>query len=253
MAMSTDVVDLRSFYASPLGHVAHRFIGQAVLRLWRDARGMRLVGLGYAAPYLNLLRTGAERTVALMPATQGVVNWPHDGPSASALIDPLHLPLGDASVDRILLAHAIEASESAEHLLEECWRVLAPGGRLLLIAPNRRGLWARMDGTPFGHGRPFSRGQLERLMRATMFSPDGWAEALFTPPLPRPSILRSAPMWEKLGARMGLPIHGVHVIDATKQFYRVAPAKRRRAFVLQPVLAPLAEPSPSAGRGPHAG
>ncbi len=247
-AMSTDVVDLRSFYASPLGHVARRFVGRAVLGFWSNLSGARLVGLGYAVPYLSLLRDGAERTLAFMPAAQGVVNWAGAGGSASALVDPLLLPLDDASVDRVLVVHALETSENAEELLAECWRVLAPGGRVLLVAPNRRGLWARVDGTPFGHGRPFSRSQLESLMRATLFSAENWAEALYTPPLARQSILRSAAMWEKVGAGLGLPFSGVHVIDATKQFYRRAPAKSRRAFALRHVLAPIGAPSASPGR-----
>jgi SAM-dependent methyltransferase len=253
--MSTDVVDLRSFYASPLGHVARRFVGRSIVGFWDDVTGTRLVGIGYAVPYLTLLRDQAERTLAFMPATQGVVNWAasngsasgHNSGSASALVDPLLLPLDDASVDRVLLVHALESSENAEELLAECWRVLAPGGRILLVVPNRRGLWARMDGTPFGHGTPFSRRQIEKLMRATLFSPEKWAEALFTPPLQRPSILRSAALWEKVGTGLGLPFSGVHVIDATKQFYRRAPAKSKRAFALRHVLQPLPAPAPSAG------
>lgn len=270
--MSTDVVDLRSFYASPLGHVARRFVGRSIVTFWDDVTGARLVGIGYAVPYLTLLRDQAERTLAFMPATQGVVNWTAGGTatersvsdtaaqrksgsatpcktgSASALVDPLLLPLDDASVDRVMLVHALESSENAEELLAECWRVLAPGGRIMLVVPNRRGLWARMDGNPFGHGTPFSRRQIERLMRATLFSPEKWAEALFMPPLQRTSILRSAALWEKTGTGLGLPFSGVHVIDATKQFYRRAPAKSKRAFALRHVLQPLPSPAPSAGR-----
>lgn len=246
--MSTDVVDLRSFYASPLGHVARRFVGRSIVNFWDDVSGARLVGIGYAVPYLTLLRDQAERALAFMPATQGVVNWAATNGSASALVDPLLLPLDDASVDRVLIVHALESSENAEELLAECWRVLAPGGRIMLVVPNRRGLWARMDGTPFGHGTPFSRRQIEKLMRATLFSPEKWAESLFTPPLQRPSILRSAALWEKVGTGLGLPFSGVHVIDATKQFYRRAPAKSKRAFALRHVLQPMPAPAPSAGR-----
>lgn len=246
--MSTDVVDLRSFYASPLGQLARRFVGRNIVNFWDDVAGTRLVGIGYAIPYLNLLRDQAERTLAFMPATQGVVNWAANTGSASALVDPLLLPLDDASVDRVLLVHALESSENAEELLTECWRVLAPGGRIMLVVPNRRGLWARMDGTPFGHGTPFSRRQIEKLMRTTLFSPEKWAEALFTPPLQRPSIMRSAALWEKVGTGLGLPFSGVHVIDATKQFYRRAPAKSKRAFALRHVLQPMPAPAASAGR-----
>jgi SAM-dependent methyltransferase len=255
-AMSaTDVVDLRSFYASQLGHVTRRLVGRAVLKLWPDVGGLKLVGVGYATPFLSLLREGSERTLAFMPAQQGVVNWPAGALSASSLVDPLMLPLDDASVDRVLVVHALETCESAEDLLAEAWRVLAPGGRLMVIAPNRRGFWARMDGTPFGHGRPFSRAQLEALMRATLFSPETWAEALYCPPLRRQFVMRSAAAFERVGASVGLPFFGAHVIDATKQFYRRAPAKARRSFALRQMLAPLPEPAVQAGRqaGTHAG
>ena len=255
--MSHDVVDLRRFYASSLGHVARRVIGRVATRHWNEVRGSKLVGLGYAVPYLNLWQAEAERVFAFMPASQGVVGWCPDNRdpvgvrgilSASALVDPLMLPLDDASVDRVLVVHALEASESAEELLAECWRVLAPGGRVMLVVPNRRGLWARMDATPFGHGRPFSRRQLERLMREALFSPENWSETLFTPPINRGFVLRATGLWEKAGGRLGLPFSGVHVIDATKQFYRRAIAKNRRAFALRHLLAPIAQPAPSAGR-----
>lgn len=246
--MTSDVVDLRSFYASPVGMMARRYIGAAAIRLWPDTAGARVMGLGFAAPYLPLIGGRAERVVAFMPARQGVVNWPATGPSASTLVEPTMLPLDDSSVDRIMVVHALETADNAEEVLTECWRVLAPGGRLLAVAPNRRGLWARMDGTPFGHGRPFSRRQIEALMRHALFSPEAWTEALFAPPLKRHFILRSALAWEKVGQTLNLPFAGVHVIDATKQFYLRAPSKSRRSFAWQQVLAPLPAPAPSPGR-----
>jgi SAM-dependent methyltransferase len=242
--MALDVVDLRAFYASPLGHVARRIVGDVMLRLWPDCRRQRLLGLGFATPYLPVVGSGAERMLAFMPAAQGVVNWPSQGLSASALVEPTLLPLPTASIDRVLMVHALEETESPEDLLEEISRVLSPGGRLIVVAPSRRGLWARMDTTPFGHGRPFSRSQLEALMRRAMFSPENWAEALYVPPLRRALFMRSAMVWERVGAGLSLPFAGVHVIDATKQFYRRAPLRAtRRSFAFRPVLLP--EPTPS--------
>ena len=102
------------------------------------------------------------------------------------------LPLADASVDRLLGVHCLEASERVGPLLREMWRVLTPEGRLLLIVPNRRGIWARLDTTPFGHGRPYSRGQLERLLTDALFTPLEWTSALFMPPLDRQWLVRWA-------------------------------------------------------------
>jgi SAM-dependent methyltransferase len=252
--MAIDVLDLRAFYASPLGHVAHRFVSQAIVSAWREPRGMRVLGIGYAPPYLSLWRDSAERLIAFMPAAQGVLHWPRPGASATALVDPADLPLPDASIDRALIVHALEMSHHPHDMLAEAWRVLAPGGRLLLVVPNRRGLWARMDTTPFGEGRPFSRSQLTTLLRETLFSPESWREALFVPPIPRRLFLRGAAAWEKLGGRLLLPGAGVLVIDATKQLYRPVPARpaRNSAWRLRPVLSPAALPAPRTGEAQSA-
>ncbi|HEX8664911.1 MAG TPA: methyltransferase domain-containing protein [Beijerinckiaceae bacterium] len=237
--MSVDVVDLRAFYASPLGHVARRLVGRALERFWGPVQGLRVLGLGYATPYLAPVRAAAERTLAFMPASQGVVNWPPTGLSASALVDPMTMPLPDASIDRVLLVHAIEAVESPTELLYEVWRILTPGGRIIVVAPNRRGLWARMDTTPFGHGQPYSRSQLNRLMRETLFSPEGWAETLYVPPLPGWFLLRTAVAWERIGIGLSLPFAGLHVVEAVKQLYRpVAVRQARRVPRAEPVLVP---------------
>jgi SAM-dependent methyltransferase len=237
--MSVDVVDLRAFYASPLGGVARRLVNRVVERFWGPVQGLRILGLGYATPYLAPVRAASERTLAFMPASQGVVNWPATGLSASALVDPMMMPLPDASIDRVLLVHAIENVESPTELLYEVWRILTPGGRIIVVAPNRRGLWARMDTTPFGHGQPYSRSQPNRLMRETLFSPEGWAETLYVPPFPSWFVLRTAVAWERVGIGLSLPFAGLHVVEASKQLYRpVAVRQTRRASRLEPVLVP---------------
>jgi hypothetical protein len=121
--------------------------------------------------------------------------------------------------------------------------VLASGGRLLTVVPNRRGVWARTDTTPFGHGRPYSRSQINQLLRETWFTPTGWSEALYVPPVDRGWFLRSAPAWERAGASVSAPLAGVHLVVATKQVYRAIPARRlKRKLVpaLEPALAPSA-------------
>src|SRR6516164_5684893 len=153
VAMSIDVVDLRNFYA-------RRLVGRGIRKRFADTRGMSVLGVGYPTPYLGLFREEAERCLAFMPAVQGVVKWPTNRPSLAALVDELELPLTDSAVDRVLLVHALEMARDPIALLREGWRVLAGGGRLLIVVPNRRGVWARLDTTPFGHGRPYSRSQI---------------------------------------------------------------------------------------------
>jgi SAM-dependent methyltransferase len=167
--------------------------------------------------------------------------WERTGYTLSALVDEAELPLPDNAVDRVLLVHALEMTNDPGSLLREVWRVLAGGGRLLAVVPNRRGLWARMDTTPFGHGRPYSRTQINQLLRETWFTPTGWSEALYVPPVERGWFLRSAGAWERTGYTLSAPFAGVHLVEAGKQVYRAIPArrvKRRLVPALEPALAP---------------
>jgi SAM-dependent methyltransferase len=241
--MFVDVVDLRNFYGQALGAVARRFVGRGIRSRWRDTRGLSTLGIGYPTPYLGLFREEAERCLAFMPAAQGVVKWPTERPALTALVDENELPLPDSAVDRVLLVHALEMSQDAGALLREVWRVLAAGGRILLVVPNRRGVWARTDTTPFGHGRPYSRAQINQLLRETWFTPTGWGEALYVPPIGRKWFLRSAVAWERAGATISAPFAGVHIVEASKQVYRPIPVRRERERLV-PALKPALLPSP---------
>jgi SAM-dependent methyltransferase len=241
--MSIDVVDLRNFYAQRLGVVARRFVSRGIRARWGDTTGLRVLGVGYATPYLGLFREEAERCLALMPAAQGAVKWPSARPTLTALVDADELPLPDAAVDRLLLVHALELSPDAGALLREAWRVLASGGRLLMVVPNRRGVWARLDTTPFGQGRPYSRTQITQLLRETWFTPVGWSEALYVPPIPRGWFLRTAVAWERTGASISAPFAGVYIVEAMKQVYRAIPARREKRRLV-PALEPALTPSP---------
>ena len=186
------------------------------------------------------------RTLAFMPAEQGVIHWPGQGePSSTALVEETKLPLPSSSVDRVLLVHMLEVTEQPAETLREVWRVLDSGGRLLLIVPSRRGWWAGAEWTPFGHGRPYSRSQLTQLLRETLFSPLDWTEALHMPPSNRATMVRSAVMFERIGRYLSLPFAGVHIVEATKDVFSAIPA--RRATKLAAQLKPILVPAPVVG------
>ena len=242
--MSTDIVDLRQFYHSTLGQLATASIGRALASVWPRLPDERLVGLGFTLPYLEMFQGGAERAFAFMPAGQGAVNWPPGALSATALVFDEELPLPDASIDRILLVHSLEFAENPREALKELWRVLAPGGRLVIVVPNRRGVWARLEHTPFGAGRPYSRGQLVSILREANFTPGAFAEALFFPPYRKHWMLKLCQWMEPVG-RKAMPLFsGVIVVEAQKRLYQGLPVfarASRRVFV--PVLSPHGIPS----------
>lgn len=250
--MALDVADLRAFYGSPLGTVTRRFVGRILQERWDSTAGLSIMGLGYAPPYLATFREQALRLLAFMPAEQGVVNWQGRDGNASALVDSIMLPLPDSCIDRVLLIHALEVSEQPRDMLEEIWRILTPGGRMIVVVPNRSGVWARVEHTPFGHGRPYSRGQLRELLSETQFLPVHWTEALYVPPFTRPYLLRTGAAFERLGSKLSLPGAGVHIAEATKQLYRPIAVRRsmRRAL---PQLAPATAANREATYGEDAG
>lgn len=241
-----DVVDLRDFYESQLGETARRMMRRAIRSLWPNVSGEAVLGLGYATPYLRQFIPEAERVLAFMPASQGVVHWP-DGRGLTTLVDETELPLPDCSVDRVLLVHAIESSEYQRDMLREIWRVLTSGGRLMVVAPNRRGIWARLERTPLGWGHPYSKAQLSRLLRDNMFTPTRSARALFMPPLRSRTLLASAPAWERIGSRWFPTFSGVVVLEAGKQLYAASQRPVRRRFV-RPIVVPFPQ---AAGPASH--
>lgn len=255
--MNMDVIDLRDFYGRPLGRVARRFISQRVRRLWPNVTGLNVLGLGFATPYLGVFLNEATRVIGLMPARQGVMRWPSEGRCLTGLVDENELPLEDESMDRVLVVHGVEASESLRVMLRQIWRVLAPGGRVLIIVPNRSGLWSRREATPFGHGQPFSRRQIMQLLRESMFSPMGWDNALFVPPFDWRPVVRSANLWERVGYFLWPRFSGVILVEAVKQIYAATPApvaqKVRRVQVIAsgaPSAANALNPAVTAEKSP---
>jgi len=220
--MKLDVSDLRNFYAAPLGQVVRRTLAKRIRARWSSLQGQKLVGLGYASPYLGPYRAEASHIAAFMPAMQGAIAWPRTSRILSALVENHRLPLADNSIDRLLVVHCLETAERVGPLLREMWRVMAPEGRLLLIVPNRRGLWARMDSTPFGQGHPYSRRQLDALLQEALFTPTEWGSALHVPPFEYRLLLGSAPAWERVGGRVSPGFAGVIIVEAQKEL--VAPA-----------------------------
>ncbi len=249
--MHLDVIELKRFYyRTPLGRVAQTAIQGAIARHWPDLRGGNLAGFGFPQPFLRPYRDGAQRVVALMPAEMGAFHWPAEGANISALADERRWPLPTGFVDRLLIVHALENSERPGAVLAEARRVLAPGGRVLFVAPNRAGLWARRENTPFGHGRPYSVGQLEARLREHQLEPLRHSAALYAPPTNRRFWLKLSRVAERTGLRLDARrLAGVILVEAEKTAYaapRSGVAVESRAPLR--ALAGAVRPAPAPGR-----
>lgn len=238
--MQLDVVDLLEFYRTPLGVLAAENISEKLTGFWPETKQDRVLGLGFPTPFLKQFIPNSERVFAFMPAGQGIFAWPKEGDRSAVLVDETSLPLPDSSVDRLLMVHALEMVNDPLASLQEAWRVLTPGGRIVMVVPSRRGMWARFDTSPFGFGRPFSRGQLQKLLKNALFSPEKWGGALYMPPLSSRIALKSLPLFEKTGPKLWPAFSGVILVEATKRIYQGLPvtSKAPGYRAARPVLVP---------------
>ena len=236
--MLLDVRDLAEFYEAPIGLAARLLIQRRLKLLWPDLKGRRVLGYGFAVPYLRPWLPEAERAVALMPAQQGVIAWP-SGRNLAALGDDDALPFPDAFFDRILVVHGLEGAEAMRPMLRQLWRVLAPEGRLIIVAPNRASLWAQLERSPFAIGRPFRRVELGNLLRQSMFEPLTWDRALCAPPFRSRRMMGTGTTWERIGRRLWPALSGVHLVESGKSLIAAVPqpAKIRGERVFAPARA----------------
>jgi SAM-dependent methyltransferase len=216
--MHLDVQRLHNFYyRSAIGRVAQRVVRDQVKDFWPEAKQQSLGGFGFAVPLLRPYLDDARRVIGLMPAQQGVMQWPAGMPNVSVLCEETLWPIENGRFDKLILMHGLETSERPSALLEECWRVLGPGGKALFIVPNRSGLWARSDATPFGYGRPYSMGQLESQLKAHHFEPQRHTAVLYQPPSTRRFWMKTGPFWEQMGRSVSALIAGgILMVEVTK-------------------------------------
>lgn len=235
--MSLDVQALERFYDSRMGQVTRRLISRRIRLAWPNVAGLRILGLGFASPYLRSMMADAERCVAALPDGLGATPWGANGLCSTAIINDLALPFPDSFFDSVLVVHGLETAEAQRPFLREIWRVLTPDGRLLVIAPNRASLWSQLDSSPFGHGQPYSRGQLERQLQQALFCPERWDAALFMPPWGRNRSLRTGRAWETVGHTAWPRLAGVHLVDSSKSLYLPSLTMKKRRVALRPAMA----------------
>jgi SAM-dependent methyltransferase len=219
--MHHDIHQLRRFYYQrSLGRVVQRILRDRLTTRWspEGCSGMTMGGFGFAAPMLRPYLTRARRVTTLMPGQQGVLAWPAGMPNHSVLCDETAWPIETGSLDRLVMMHGLETSDHPRELLAEAWRCLGPGGRMMIIVPNRAGLWAATDRTPFGFGRSYSTGQIQSQMRAAGLMSEWSGSAIYIPPSDRRFWLRSAQFWERTGARISrVLVAGVILVEVSKQ------------------------------------
>lgn len=232
--------DIKQFYTHSRGRMILRHIRPIIKSWWPDLNGLNVLGCGYPQHYLSPYKTSKHDSLTiLMNQTYDPKPWPKKGDNKLAVYEDDKIPLGTQTMDRILAVHALETSDTPRKLLAELWRVLEGSGRLILIVPNRGGLWSRAENTPFVQGSSYSLTQLTHQLNEAGFSVEQYEKALYMPSGRSRMLISTAPLWEKMGKRFCPALGGVIVIEASKQLFspnglRVTGTKRNALNVSTP-------------------
>ncbi|MEM6811904.1 MAG: class I SAM-dependent methyltransferase [Pseudomonadota bacterium] len=238
MIQLPDAYDLRHFYNSLQGKIVRRLLRQRISSRWPDCKSMSVLGYGYALPYLEPYKKEAERTVSIMPSQLGVHNWPQLEKNLVCAGQEDLIPLETNSIDRIIAVHCLEFLDKPNDTFQELWRILKSNGRLILIVPNRVGLWARSDHSPFGQGQPYSTRQLEHFLKENLFVHEHTSYSLYMPPFRGNLLLRTADLFEKMGRFIFPGCGGVQIIEISKQIYagtgKAVPSLAKKVIPVKP-------------------
>jgi len=230
------VQELEHFYATRLGAAARTMVARRLSTLWPSLAGQTVLGYGYALPWLQSYQQDAGRIIYAMPEEQGAARQTSPRGVCSVLSLDHDLPFEPGVFDRVLVVHGLEEAPRLGRLLEELWRVMKPEARIVIVAANRAGFWARSDKTPFGAGRPFSRAQLSGVLKDSGFVPLARSGALYCPPLNRLCGPGLAMGFEKFGELVLPGFSGLVLVEAVKRLYAGKRARQRKKLK-QPKLA----------------
>lgn len=219
-----DIKSLLDFYATPLGELVHLYVQDTVDQFLNIKQGS-ILGLGFATPYLKESLFETNQVMAFMPEYIGGITWPTPAASRTAVVKEDSLPLPNKSVDRILLIHGVEFAKNAQRMIGELSRILKSDGKILIIAPNKRGIWSHFENTPFGFGHSFSMSQLSQILSNEGFKCLIKERFLYFPPsqsLYTQSFF--APM-EMIGSYLIPKLSGLNAIIADKRTFAIIPKK----------------------------
>lgn len=240
----TEVAHLDGFYHSKTGHVVAHFLRKQIQPDLKLDTPRERLAFGY--PFICLPQ---DCPPVLIPSEMGALCYGALDDVKTASISSHSWPIASDAIDQLIICHGLEYCNDIPACLSEANRVLASTGELFLIVPNRRSLWVRDDKTPLGHGRPFSKGQMTKLLIKSGFEIQEVRRALFVPPFLINAPFRLARAIDKFGQYLWRLFGGVIIVRATKRRYATTP-KPKAALIpsLSPVLSPPMKPAIKSAR-----
>lgn len=182
--MTCTVKKLCDFYKTPLGEVVQVYINDIVQKfIPENTKNQFILGLGYVTPYLDQSLTEKNTLLSFTFDQMGGIIWPNAEHSHTAIVHENHLPIANKSVDRLIIVHGLECCQNTEQLLKEVNRIIAPDGEILIIFPNKTGVWSHTATTPFAHGAHYTMSQLSNILLKQGFNIEAEERLLYFPPI----------------------------------------------------------------------
>jgi hypothetical protein len=225
------------FYQSPLGFWSSFFILQKIQGFWPSiAADKTLAGVGLTTPFLQYYASKDFRPINVTLPCHGLSYAAAFEQCAAVVSEESLLCLASESVDYLLIIHGLEFFSQTRDTFREIWRVLKPQGRILVITPNRRGLWSHAESTPFGQGQPYSMTQLQTILKDNLLIPVRTQRCLYMPPVQSKLALKFSPYIEKFGSLCLQKFSGLVLVEAVKELYAPSQKMGYRFKKLSPTL-----------------
>ena len=141
----------------------------------------------------------------------------------SAFASPQEIPLGNESVDLVLLHHAIDYSENQHQLLREVSRVLIAGGHVLIVGFNPFSTWGVRHKLQWGkckapwHASPLSTLRITDWLKLLDFQVDQIRYGDYSLPVNSPAVIKYSSLLEQLATKLNWPTGSIYIISARKQ------------------------------------
>ena len=133
--------------------------------------------------------------------------------------DVFFLPFADNSIDLIVCPHIFEFIPQYHYLLQECYRILAPNGTLLISAFNHHAIFKALFSykRQFRHSRFMNLEILTAQLQTLNFSITGGNFIGYTPPIEKYQLASRLSCLDKVGNRWLPSMANVFTLRATKQ------------------------------------
>jgi len=220
-----------SWYQTPLGALCDTLEKEAIFSLIsvRESECVLGVGCGTGVYLLELAQRGAQVAgVDSSPNMIEIAQRKLAGAGYAAhlkLADAEALPFPDDTFDTALSVLLLEFVAAPQKIIREMFRVVKPGGRLVIGTLNRYSVWAlrRSLLTALGSSKHVRATYLTRRYLNSLLLAEGgrdllWRSAIYFPPVDNHFFLRTALFLENIGHRV-LPFSGAFLaVRANKLF-----------------------------------